>query len=103
MRLVIADTGPINYLIQIGHIELLPRLFAVQIDSPTPSRPHRFSARSPILPFGLRSSKRKTLIPLPDSTRVKPPQLSRRLPSTPICCSWTTAKALEQRNNGAFA
>lgn len=27
MRLVIADTGPINYLIQIGHIELLPRLF----------------------------------------------------------------------------
>lgn len=27
MRLVIADTGPINYLILIGHIELLPRLF----------------------------------------------------------------------------
>lgn len=27
MRLVIADTGPINYLIQIGHIELLPRMF----------------------------------------------------------------------------
>jgi predicted nucleic acid-binding protein len=27
VRLVIADTGPINYLIQIGHIELLPRVF----------------------------------------------------------------------------
>ncbi len=27
MRLVIADTGPIIYLIQIGHIELLPRMF----------------------------------------------------------------------------
>jgi predicted nucleic acid-binding protein len=27
VRLVIADTGPINYLIQIGHIELLPRMF----------------------------------------------------------------------------
>ncbi|SPF49043.1 Pin domain nucleic acid-binding protein [Candidatus Sulfopaludibacter sp. SbA4] len=27
MRLVIADTGPVNYLIQIGHIELLPRMF----------------------------------------------------------------------------
>ena len=27
MRLVIADTGPINYLILIGHIDLLPRLF----------------------------------------------------------------------------
>lgn len=27
MRSVIADTGPINYLIQIGHIEILPRMF----------------------------------------------------------------------------
>ena len=27
MRLVIADTGPINYLILIGHIDLLPRMF----------------------------------------------------------------------------
>ena len=27
MRLVIADTSPVNYLILIGHIELLPRLF----------------------------------------------------------------------------
>ena len=27
MRLVIADTGPVNYLILIGHIDLLPRMF----------------------------------------------------------------------------
>lgn len=27
MRLVIADTGPVNYLILIGYIDLLPRLF----------------------------------------------------------------------------
>lgn len=27
MRLVIADTGPINYLVLIGHIDLLPALF----------------------------------------------------------------------------
>lgn len=27
MQLVIADTGPINYLIQIGQVELLPRVF----------------------------------------------------------------------------
>ncbi len=27
MRLVVADTGPINYLILIGHVDLLPRLF----------------------------------------------------------------------------
>lgn len=27
MRLVIADTGPINYLVLIGNIDLLPVLF----------------------------------------------------------------------------
>jgi predicted nucleic acid-binding protein len=27
VRLVIADTGPVNYLILIGHIEILPALF----------------------------------------------------------------------------
>jgi predicted nucleic acid-binding protein len=27
VQLVIADTGPVNYLILIGHIDLLPRLF----------------------------------------------------------------------------
>ena len=27
MQLVIADTGPVNYLILIGQIDLLPRLF----------------------------------------------------------------------------
>jgi predicted nucleic acid-binding protein len=27
VRLVIADTGPINYLILIGHVDLLPRMF----------------------------------------------------------------------------
>jgi predicted nucleic acid-binding protein len=27
VRLVIADTGPVNYLIQIGHIDVLPVLF----------------------------------------------------------------------------
>ena len=27
MRLVVADTGPVNYLLLIGHIEILPALF----------------------------------------------------------------------------
>jgi predicted nucleic acid-binding protein len=27
VRLVIADTGPVNYLILIGHIDILPALF----------------------------------------------------------------------------
>lgn len=50
MRLVIADTGPINYLVLIGQVDLLPRLFervalprAVErelsvLDAPTPVR-----------------------------------------------------------------
>jgi len=46
VRLVIADTGPVNYLIQIGHIELLPRMFekvalpvAVQVELSDPLAP----------------------------------------------------------------
>ena len=27
MKVVIADTGPINYLVLIGHVEVLPKLF----------------------------------------------------------------------------
>ena len=50
MRLIIADTGPINYLVLIGHIDLLPALFekvilpsVVQVEltarrAPTPVR-----------------------------------------------------------------
>lgn len=29
MRVVVADTGPLHYLVLIGHIDLLPRLFQV--------------------------------------------------------------------------
>jgi predicted nucleic acid-binding protein len=46
VRLVIADTGPINYLILIGHIDLLPRMFervvlpaAVQTELSNPLAP----------------------------------------------------------------
>ena len=46
MRLVIADTGPVNYLVLIGHIDLLPALFdkvilpsAVQAELTDPSAP----------------------------------------------------------------
>ncbi len=27
MQLVVADTGPVNYLLLIGHLEILPALF----------------------------------------------------------------------------
>jgi predicted nucleic acid-binding protein len=46
VRLVIADTGPINYLILIGYVDLLPRLFervalpsAVQVELSTSRAP----------------------------------------------------------------
>ena len=46
MRLVIADTGPVNYLILIRHIDLLPRMFervvlpgAVQHELSSPAAP----------------------------------------------------------------
>ena len=46
MRLIIADTGPINYLVLIGSIDLLPILFenvilpsAVRAELTDPGRP----------------------------------------------------------------
>jgi len=35
MRLIVADTGPINYLIQIGHVDLLFRLARKTVISPS--------------------------------------------------------------------
>jgi predicted nucleic acid-binding protein len=58
VRLVVADTGPVNYLILIGHIELLPFLCervvlptAVQIELSSPGAPlpvQRWIATPPI-------------------------------------------------------
>jgi predicted nucleic acid-binding protein len=56
--LVIADTGPINYLILVGHIDLLPRMFervilpsAVQTELSNPVAPlpvQRWIASPPV-------------------------------------------------------
>ena len=46
MRLVIADTGPINYLILIGHIELLPVLFE-KVIKPTAVQSELASHKAP--------------------------------------------------------
>ena len=49
MRLVIADTGPINYLILIGHIDLLPALFEkVILPSAVRAELTAWSAPSPV-------------------------------------------------------
>lgn len=46
MRLVVADTGPIHYLILIEQIELLPRLFA-QVFLPSIVRDELAHAEAP--------------------------------------------------------
>ena len=64
MRLVIADTGPINYLVLIGNIDLLPLLFekiilpsAVRAELTDQDAPPRCGTGLPILRLGLRYSK----------------------------------------------
>lgn len=58
MRLVIADTGPVNYLLLIGHVEILPALFERVIlpsavkdelaDRDTPSLVRKWIADPPV-------------------------------------------------------
>jgi len=48
VRLVIADTGPLNYLILIGHIELLPALFE-KVVLPTTVQSELASGKAPPL------------------------------------------------------
>ena len=47
MRLVIADTGPINYLIQIGHIELLSHV-SERVALPSAVQIELSDARAPL-------------------------------------------------------
>lgn len=68
MRLVIADTGPINYLILIGHIELLQALFDKVI---LPSTVHRELASLKAPPssnIGLPIARRGSMYTMSPST-----------------------------------
>jgi hypothetical protein len=47
-RVVVTDTGPLNYLVLIGHIDLLPVLFnrmAISFGRPTSGFPQRWLVR----------------------------------------------------------
>lgn len=48
MRLVIADTGPVNYLLLVGHIDILPALFE-RVILPSPVRDELANADAPAL------------------------------------------------------
>src|ERR1043166_1951746 len=71
VRLVIADTSPINYLILIGHIDLLPRLFErvvpprdVQPELPSPVAPPPVQRWMAKLPLWLEVFDMQAIVPI---------------------------------------
>jgi hypothetical protein len=82
VKLVIADTGPVNYLIQIAILTFFriflkesrfPSLFSPSF--PTPERHCRFSGGSRPLQYGLRSTTPLACQRFPVWTKEKPPRL----------------------------
>ena len=99
MRLIIADTGPINYLILIGSIDLLPVLFdkvilpsAVQAELIDPDAPP--SVRSWI-------ANRPAWLQVHETPKGQSGQASAKgldegetaAIALAICCSWMIGKA----------
>jgi hypothetical protein len=104
VRLIIADTGPINYLVLIGSIDLLPILFenvilpsAVRAELTDPDAPP--SVRNWIanprfgFPYTRRRAVNSTIVLWKDSMKGKQPQSPWLLRSAPIYCSWMIARA----------
>jgi hypothetical protein len=95
VRLVIADTSPINYLLLIGHIEILPALFervilpaAVCEELKHPKAPLvvRNWVAAPPSSVDVRPS---SLLKMPlwkPLMQVKPPRLFLRSSFVLICC-----------------
>ena len=72
MRLVIADTGPVNYLILIGNIELLPRICerVVLPNAGAPQPVQRWIATLPIW-LEIAETPRQTQRPERDMTTAR--------------------------------
>ena len=71
MQLLIADTGPVNYLILIGQIDLLPRLFqkvilpdAVRVELFNPGAPKLVQLWIASLPYWVEIVETQTLKPI---------------------------------------
>jgi predicted nucleic acid-binding protein len=80
VKLVIADTGPINYVILIGRIELLPRIFerivlpaAVQAELSNPVAPPTVQRWIAAPPGWLEIVATQDLEPVRDFTKARPP------------------------------
>jgi predicted nucleic acid-binding protein len=104
VRLVIADTGPINYLVLIGNVDLLPVLFekvilpsAVEAELADPDAPpsvRNWIADPPawldVQETPARQFEQASVEGLDEGRQ---PQSRWRFGSTPIWCSWTIGGA----------
>lgn len=67
MSLVVSDTSPLNYLVLIGHVDVLPKLYGAIVAPPAviselqhPQTPHEVSAWASRLPCWLEIRSPKT-------------------------------------------
>jgi hypothetical protein len=100
VRLVIADTGPINYLVLIGHIDLLPRMFdriavprAAQAELSNPLAPFEVRRWMDNWPAWLEIQETSSLPQVSASTTAKPLLLHLQNSFRPTCCSPTNGMA----------
>ena len=110
MRLVVADTGPVNYLIQIGQIELLPLLFetialplAVERELSDPLAPPLVQRWISAPPAWLEIHDTAGLPYVSDLDAGEPPRLRLPNPFTRTYCSWTNVREFAWPNAKACA
>ena len=110
MQVVIADTGPINYLILIEQIDLLPRLwgkivFSTIVQAELADRLAPVSVRRWIAapPDWLRFMSTPETSPVPGLHKGEIAAIELALLSRPICCLSMIAGASSRPNDKAFA
>jgi predicted nucleic acid-binding protein len=93
VRLVIADTGPVNYLILIGHIDLLPRMFermvlpaAVQTELSNPLAPLAVQRWIADFPAWMEIAQTPDVTLSTGIAKAKRRLSLWRLPCTQTCC-----------------
>ena len=102
MPIVVADTGPINYLILIAHIQVLPVLFE-KIILPSVVRDELTQPKTPPVArnwiadppawLDIRSAPPANDLFLAELEPAKKRRLHWQPPFTPTCSSWMTAAA----------
>jgi hypothetical protein len=103
VQLIIADTGPVNYPILIGHIDILPTLFervilpsAVKDELADPNTPLAGATGCAIHPSGWKCATQVHYSAIPqwmNSARVRPQPSRWPSKSMPIYSSWMTGAA----------